>query len=324
MTVSSVSPGNSRATGPQGTGLVPEPLTRTIDRAELDELIEQNNLERMGVRPGLWEYMKRLWARRSFIKVLASSKAKARNQNSYLGQVWSILTPLLNAAVYVLIFGVILNVAREGVSNTIGFIVVGVFMFRFFEQSISNGAKAIRGNLNLVRSVEFPRAVLPISTVMTELATLLPAVLVMCFIAYLSGVFVPGGDYDPLSWRYVLIIPAVALMYIFNTGCAFIMARWVAITPDIENVIPFVMRLAMYGSGVIFSLDQFVGDHPAGTILQYQPISVYLYLGRSSLLDEPGFPPDPMMWVWGLGWAILFLVAGFLIFWRGEERYGRD
>ena len=76
----------------------------------------------------------------------------------------------MNAAVYVVIFGFILQVGRAGIENTIAFIVCGVFMFRFFERSVMAGAHSINKNLNLVRSVSSPCAVLPIAGVLSELA----------------------------------------------------------------------------------------------------------------------------------------------------------
>lgn len=301
----------------------PPPIDRRYDEQWVRQTVGANALEPMGVRPPLREYVRQLWRRRSFIRVLASSKAYARNQNNYLGQAWSILTPVLNAAVYVLIFGFILQVARAGIENTIAFIVVGTFMFRFFESSISAGSKSIRSNLNLVRSVHFPRAVLPVAGVLAELTVLGPALIVMCAISWASGLLPFEGDV-PITWRWLLLVPAVLLLWLFSTGCAFLVARWVAITPDLNNIIPFVMRFAMYGSGVIFSIDRFVGAYSWGWILEYQPVAVYLYLARSSILNEPAYPPDATMWAFGAGWAVLFLVVGFLVFWRGEERYGRD
>ncbi|WP_246482745.1 ABC transporter permease [Brachybacterium halotolerans] len=305
------------------TPTVPPPLERTYDPAWVEETARSNGLERMGVRPRLGEYLGELWRRRTFIRVLAVSKSQASNQNTYLGQVWALLTPILNAAVYILIFGFILKVGRAGIENTIAFIVVGVFFFRFFERSIHAGSKAIRSNLNLVRSVHFPRAVLPVSGVLAELTTLLPALVVMCLIAYFSGLLPNEGDV-PLAWRWFLLIPAVILTWAFSTGCAFIMARLVAQTPDIDNLIPFGTRLLMYASGVIFSIDHFLGSFSWGWIMKYQPVAVYLELARSAILNEPSAPLDPTMWLIGLGWAIVFLVGGFLFFWQGEETYGRN
>lgn len=302
----------------------PPALHERLSRDEVESAIRDGELHRMGVRPALRPYLRQLWQRRDFTVVLATSKATARHQNNYLGQLWSLINPILNAFVYVLIFGFVLHVSREGTNNAVAFVVIGIFMFRFFETSVNAGQKSIKDNISLVRSVHFPRAVLPISGVLAELTTLLPAIVVMVLIAWASG-YIPDPSFAavPISWEWLLIVPAVALLWLFNTGCAFMVARWVAITPDLQNVIPYVMRFLMYGSGVIFSIDRFL-DPPASMVLQYQPVAVYLYLARSAIMDDPAFPIDPVMWGVGAGWAIVFLLIGFLIFWRGEERYGRD
>lgn len=301
----------------------PEPLERTFAQADVESVARENGLEPIGVRPRLLGYVKELWARRSFVKVLAVSKAHAENQNTYLGQLWTVLSPLMNAAVYVVIFGFILQVGREGIENTIAFIVCGVFMFRFFERSVMAGAHSINKNLNLVRSVQFPRAVLPTAGVLAELAVLGPTVVVMCVVSYVSG-FLPFAGEVTIDWYWLLTIPAIGLLWLFSTGCAFLVARWVAMTPDLDNLLPHVMRVLMYGSGVIFSIDRFVGGFSWGWIVEYQPVAVYLYLVRSCLLNEPAYEPSLTMWLFGIGWAVAFAIIGFLVFWRGEERYGRD
>ncbi|QFU99088.1 hypothetical protein KDY119_02614 [Luteimicrobium xylanilyticum] len=291
----------------------------------LRQIAVSAGLAPMGVRPPLGQYLRDLWSRRAFLWELSSSKAYARNRNSYLGQAWSVLTPLLSAAVYIIIFGIVLNTTR-GVENAIGFILVGTFMFRFFEHAVSGGGKAIRGNTSLVRAVRFPRAVLPISVVLSELVTLGPALVVMLVVTYLSGLGeFPKFAYVPVSWRWLLLPLAIMLLAFFNVGCAFIMARWVARAPDIQNLIGFVMRFVMYASGVIFSIDHYFKDHPGvGWVLQRQPVAVYLELTRACVLHEPTIPLTWQTWAWGVGWAALFAIGGFLYFWRGEERYGRD
>ncbi len=299
--------------------LAPRPA---VPAEEARRLAAAHGLREMGVRPPLRDYVRQTWRRRTFISTLATSKAYARNQNTYLGQIWALLNPVLNATVYVVIFGLVIG-TRAGIENVIAFIVVGTFTFRFFEQSVNAGAKAIAGNMNLLRSMQFPRAVLPVSGVLSELATLVPAIAVMCVISVLSGL-VPGFAPVPITWRWLLLVPAVALLWLFNTGCAFLMARWVAITPDLQNVIPFAMRFLMYGSGVLFSIDHYVSDPALAAVLGYQPVAVYLYLVRSAVLSEPSIPLDAGYWAWGAGWALAFLLVGFFAFWRGEERYGRD
>jgi teichoic acid transport system permease protein len=316
--------------GKGGKPQPPPPIVPDTTSAERLALAEQYGLRPLNVRPPLGEYIKDVTRRWPFIRVLASSTAYAKNQNNYLGQLWAVLNPILNAAVYVLIFGVILSIDR-GVNNTVAFIVIGIFMFRFIEASVTGGAKSISSKTQLLRSLHFPRAVLPMSSVLSQLATLVPALVVMCAIVLLTGLI---PDYDPerVTWWWLLLPAAVTLLYIFNTGVAFMMARLVATTPDLENIIGFVMRLVMYASGVIFPISNYIHTLELGgwrqtvveAIFDYQPVSVYLYLVRSTLLQEPTIPQSGLMWILGAVWAVVFFVIGFIVFWRAEERYGRD
>lgn len=295
---------------------------------ERQAIAKQYGLEQMGVRPPLGRYIRDVASRWAFIRVLGTATAYSKNQNNYLGQLWAVLNPTLNAIVYVLIFGVLIG-ANRGVENTIAFIVIGTFLFRFVEQSVHGGSKSIAQKSTLIRSLHFPRAVLPIAEVVSLLTTLVPALVVMCAIVLLSGLL---PQYPPVhvTWSWLLLPFIVALLWIFNTGIAFMVARAVAITPDLDNVIGFVMRLVMYGSGVIFPVTHYVdrlsetAQAILGPILEYQPIGVFLYVARSILTQEPNIPQDPVMWAWAAGWAVVTFVVGFIIFWRGEERYGRD
>jgi teichoic acid transport system permease protein len=313
-----------------GTPQPPPPLEPDTTSDERLALARQYGLRRLNVRPPLLDYIRDLMGRWSFIRTLATSTAYAKNQGNYLGQLWAVLNPILNAAVYVLIFGILIGTTR-GMGNAIAFIVIGVFTFRFIESSVTGGAKSISGKTQLLRSLHFPRAVLPMSTVLSLLATLIPALVVMCVIVLLSGL-IPGYQTMAVTWWWLLLPAAVVLLWIFNTGLAFMMARVVATTPDLDNILGFVMRVVMYGSGVIFPLTGYIEKMEVpdaakgmlGVVLEHQPVAVFLYLVRSCLTQEETIPQSGLMWALGAAWAVVFFVIGFVVFWRGEERYGRD
>ena len=275
-------------------------------------LAARHGLSRTGARPPLRVYLRSLWQRRHFALTLARSKAYARNQHSYLGQLWAVLTPLLWAGVYLFVFGLLLDTSR-GVDNFAGFLVIGVFLFRFSSSAITAGGGSITRNESLITSLPFPRALLPAAVVLAELLALVPALLVLLVIVPLTG--------EPVTWRWLLLPAAISLQGVFGTGVAFVAARLVAQVRDVANVIPFVIRALMYVSGVFFSLSHYAGSGRLGQALGHQPVAVYLQLGRSCLLHDA--PVSASTWLWGLGWAALALVVGFVWFWRGEERYGR-
>lgn len=283
------------------------------------DLAAKYGLSVSGARPGMAEYIRQLWGRRHFILAFSQAKLTAQYSQAKLGQLWQVVTPLLNAMVYYLIFGVILG-TREGISNDvfIPFLVTGVFVFTFTQSSVMAGVRAISGNLGLVRALHFPRASLPISFALQQLQQLLFSMIVLFIIA------VGFGSYPSLSW--LLIIPALALQFVFNTGLALVMARLGSSTPDLAQLMPFIMRTWMYASGVMYSIPIMLKDKPAwiSDVLQLNPAAVYMDLIRFGLIDGYGSENlPPHVWMWAVGWAVLFGICGFVYFWKAEERYGR-
>ncbi|WP_327239425.1 ABC transporter permease [Streptomyces sp. NBC_01318] len=283
------------------------------------ERADKYGLTVSGARPGLFEYVQQLWGRRHFIMAFSRAKLTAQYSQAKLGQLWQVATPLLNALVYFLIFGLILG-TRKGMPQEvfIPFLVTGVFVFTFTQSSVMAGVRAISGNLGLVRALHFPRASLPISFSLQQLQQLLYSMIVM------AVVVVGFGSYPSLSW--LLIVPALVMQFVFNTGLALIMARLGSKTPDLAQLMPFVMRTWMYASGVMFSIPVMLEDKPEwiGRVLQYNPAAIYMDLIRFALIDGYGSENlPPHVWIVGLAWAAFIGVAGFVYFWKAEERYGR-
>ncbi|MEU6809894.1 ABC transporter permease [Streptomyces sp. NPDC046831] len=283
------------------------------------ELAARYGLSVSGARPSLGEYVRQLWSRRHFILAFSQAKLTAQYSQAKLGQLWQVATPMLNAAVYYFVFGLILK-ANKGLSHGtyIPFLVTGVFVFTFTQNSVMAGVRAISGNLGLVRALHFPRASLPVSFALQQLQQLMFSMIVLVVVA------IGFGSYPGLSW--LLIVPVLTLQFLFNTGLALVMARAGAKTPDLAQLMPFVMRTWMYASGVMFSIPVFLADQPrwVANVLQYNPAAVYMDLMRFALIDGYGSQNLPAhVWAVAAGWAVLFAFGGFVYFWKAEERYGR-
>lgn len=286
------------------------------------ELAAKYGLSVSGARPGLAEYIRKLWGRRHFIFAFSQAKLTAQYSQAKLGQLWQVATPLLNAFVYFLIFGLILNAGRGmEIRVYIPFLVTGVFVFAFTQTSVMAGVKSISGNLGLVRALHFPRASLPISFALQQLQQLMFSMIVLLLVV------VGFGSYPSLSW--LLVLPVLALQFVFNTGLALIMARLGSKTPDLAQLMPFIMRTWMYASGVMFSIPLMLADKPnvpswVVDVLQYNPAAIYMDLIRFALIDAYGSSNLPQhVWAAGLAWSLLVGIAGFVYFWKAEERYGR-
>ncbi|MHB9857775.1 ABC transporter permease [Streptomyces sp. YIM S03343] len=283
------------------------------------QLAAKYGLAVSGARPSLPEYVRQLWGRRHFILAFSQAKLTAQYSQAKLGQLWQVATPLLNAGVYYFIFGVILHASR-GMSQDvyIPFLVTGVFVFTFTQSSVMSGVRAISGNLGLVRALHFPRAALPISFALQQLQQLMFSMLVLFVVA------VGFGSYPDLSW--LLIVPILALQFLFNTGLAMTVARLGAKTPDLAQLMPFILRTWMYMSGVMFSISKMLEGRSqvAARALQVNPAAIFMDLMRFALIDGYGASDlPPHVWALAMTWAVVLFAGGFVFFWKAEERYGR-
>jgi teichoic acid transport system permease protein len=290
------------------------PVTASDSTLAAEQLAERYGLTKIGKELGLGQYLSQLWERRHFITTFAKARVESENARNHLGDVWLVLTPLLNAAVYYFIFGVILKTSR-GVENFVAFLIVGVFLFTYLQRCISSGATSVSGNLGMIRAFHFPRAVLPVSSTTKQFMQLGYTMLIMIIIVLLTG--------EPITWRWILLIPTIALLTLFAAGMGMIAARITTRFNDFTSLLPFLLRTWLYLSGVFFSIQTF-SDRAGpvlGKVLLYQPGAVYLECARYALLE--GQPANPWTFVAATLWAVLAIVGGFLYFWRGEGRYGR-
>ncbi|MFF0190670.1 ABC transporter permease [Streptomyces sp. NPDC005244] len=272
-----------------------------------------------GARPSLPAYVRQLWARRHFITAFATAKLTSQYSQAKLGQVWQVMTPLLNAAVYYFIFGILLG-TKHGVPDYIPFLVTGVFIWTFTQSSIMAGTRAISGSLGLVRALHFPRAALPVSYALQQLQQLLFSMAALVVILLCFGV--------PVSASWLLAVPVLVLQFTFNAGVAMVMARMGARTPDIAQLMPFLLRTWMYVSGVMWSIDKVLSNnklpHWAMVLLESNPAAVYIDLMRFALIDSFHARQLPHhVWALAVGWALVAGVGGFIYFWKAEETYGR-
>jgi teichoic acid transport system permease protein len=294
------------------TSAIPAEVEPTRSESVAD-LVSRYHLRRAGARPSLPDYTRELWGRRHFIAAFSTANNAIGYSASFLGQAWQVLTPLLNAGVYYLIFGLLLHTKR-GVHNYTAFLVIGIFVFTFTQSTLIGGARAISSNVGLTRVLHFPRAVLPVSSTLVALQRLVFSMIIMLPIVLLTG------ERPRLQW--LLLVPAVVLQTMFCLGLAFFIARIGAKVPDTSQLLPFLIRTWLYISGVFYSIHTFSADRPhwVKVILEVNPGAVYVELVRAALIE--GHPSDSLWWL-AVGWAIVILALGYIFFWQAEEQYGR-
>ena len=281
--------GQLSAPGRLESGAVVVPETPRIPDQPLGELAAEHDLKLSGARPSLSAYLAMLWQRRHFIIGYATARNVSMYTEAKLGQLWQVLTPLLNAGVYYLIFGVLFQ-ASKGVQHYPAFLLAGVFVFAFTERSIVTGSNVMRANLQLIRALYFPRASLPLAYVIVELQQMLVGFVVLLPVMLVSG--------EPLTVYWFLLIPVVLLQTAFNIGAALIVARLGGSLADVSELIPFILRITRYFCGVMYMVTTLPAAVPVWGIklLSLNPPAVYISLVRVALMqtyrqNSPGNQP---------------------------------
>lgn len=261
----------------------------------------------------LSRYLAQMWARRDFVVAMPFEELRVSHQNTLLGNIWHLGNPLLSVGVYYLIFGVVLQVTR-GVDNYIAWLTIGVFAFGLTSRTVLGGAAAISSNRGLMRSIRFPRALLPVSVVISRLLTFGFELLVVVGVVLVTG--------EGVSMRWLALPLVLAVHSALNLGGAFIAARLNDTFRDVQQIIPFLFRLLTYMSGVIFPVERFLdlGNATVGWIIANNPLAAIIDMYRWVFM---GLPLEPGKVLLATGVALAFLTAGFAFFRGAEWRYGR-
>jgi teichoic acid transport system permease protein len=256
-------------------------------------------------------YLSDLWSRRSYITYVSASELRSRQVTTVLGNLWHLLNPALTIAVYYIIFGLLLQTTR-GVDNFLLFLTVGIFIFSFTQRATISGAKSIVSNAGLIKSIKFPRALLPVTSTLTETLASLPSFAVLYAVALFTG--------EAPHWRWLLLPGIIALQMVFNLGAGFVAARATTHFRDTTQILPFVFRLLLYASGVIFSAEAYA-DSRWWFLFVLNPMYCFISLGRWSMLGDP---TAGSVLVSALVWTAGAVIIGFFWFRAAEERYARD
>ena len=272
--------------------------------SDADRLID------LSAAPSTAAYLREVWRRREFAVVVPAQDLRAQNMDTAMGQLWHLVNPALLVGVYFFIFGVVLD-ARRGVDNFLGFLIVGVVLFHLTQRVVQDAAVCMVRNLGLIRSIQFPRILLPVAAVNGQTFAFLPALGVALLALLATG--------ERPSPRWLLLIVVLAAVYVFNLGAALLVARIGASVRDLQRLLPHLFRLLFYASGVIFSVDAFVTSEAWRRVFAANPVYDFITCARWSLL---GADIDRSVVVGLVVWCAVLPVVGFLAFRGGERRFG--
>jgi teichoic acid transport system permease protein len=228
------------------------------------------------------EYLQELWRRREFAMALGLGNLRARNASTSLGLLWWVLNPLLLGGVYFLVFGIFFGGRRP--DDFLVYLLSGMFPFHFTSQSMTGGANSIIQNAKLLANLRFPRLILPISTLIEALVGFLASLVVLFGVVLASGIIL---DRDYFTFRLAYLPLIIAIHLVFNLGLGSITARLAVPFRDINNLLPYINRIWLYVTPIIWPLSFIASADPwIKSLIRLNPMYDIVGLYRSAFLGD--------------------------------------
>lgn len=253
--------------------------------------------------------LKELFAYREMIYMLVKRELRGRYKGSVLGFFWTFLNPLLQLAVYTMVFSFIM---RAGIENYHIFLFVALIPWIFLSTSVQGGATCILGQKSLVAKIYFPRQVLPIAHVTTCFVNML-----LCFVVVFAVVALSIG----LKWMLLpYLVPIMLIEYLMALGLTFIVSGITVYFRDMEHILGILVMAWQFLTPVMYSIDM-VPDTMRG-VFGFNPMTSVIAAYRDVLYYQTVPEIGTMMSALIMG--VISLVAGWYLFDRMQRNFAEE
>lgn len=210
---------------------------------------------------------KDLYAYRELLKSNVKKDIRGKYKGSFLGILWSFVSPLLMTLVYAIVFPFLMRGSQYDSYTT--FLIVGILPWTWFTTAIAQGTYCIIGNGGILKKVYFPREILPISVVTSGMINyLIQCLIILIFILV---------NHRPIT-IYILLLPLIMLaQYLFTLGIIFITSAINVYVRDFEYIINFIIQLLFYATPILYEMSMFAGAPKIiYTLMQINPMAIII------------------------------------------------
>ncbi|MBO1755642.1 ABC transporter permease [Allobranchiibius sp. CTAmp26] len=273
--------------------------------------------------------LRRIVEYRAVLWTLVKRDLRIRYARSVLGYLWTLIDPLAMTLVYWFVFGVIYGIGTgasaerrsDGIPFVV-FLVAGVLVWNWFNNSVNETARALYSERLLVRSTNLPRELWVIRVVLSKgIEHLLSLPILVLFVAF----FAARHDIV-LNWKLVYWIPALVLELVLCIGVGLVMAPVTALVDDFVRIVRIVLRIGFYLTPIVYSLNYLRtrGQQPhehallvIARMLEFNPLSAINDMYRQGMLVRA--TPEYRIWLIGTVISFGWLFFGMWVFARLEK-----
>ena len=257
--------------------------------------------------------LKDVWQYRDLLIMLVKRDFVATYKQTILGPLWFFIQPLLTTITYMVIFGNIAKISTDGLPMTL-FYMAGITLWNYFSDCLTKTATVFKDNANIFGKVYFPRLIMPLSIVVSNLVRF--AIQFALFLVFWAWYLIKGAAIHPNLC--ILLTPyLIVLMAVIALGAGMIISAMTTKYRDLIFLLTFGIQLFMYATPVIYPMSSLPVKY--AWVIKANPLSCIIETFRYAFTGSGQFS-----WMY-LGYSSIFalvlLVIGTIIFNKVEKSF---
>ena len=258
--------------------------------------------------PRLWHVdFAEVWCYRDLIDLFVKRNIVVQYKQTVLGPLWYIIQPLLTVIMNIVVFGGIAKMSTDGLPQAIFYMAGNVCWF-YFSDCLNQTSSTFRTNQAMFGKVYFPRLVVPIATVISNLLRF--GIQMGLFVAFYLYFFFSGSDITP-TWALLLFPLFVVMLAGLGLGFGILVSSMTTKYRDLSILFTFIVSLWMYATPIVYPISM-VPEGTLRTLIMLNPMTAVIEAFKYATLGQGYFS-----W-FALGYSFLFmailLVIGIVVF----------
>lgn len=258
-----------------------------------------------------------LWRYRDLLVLFVKRDFVSFYKQTILGPLWFFIQPIFTTLVFTFIFGNLAGISTDGLPQIL-FYLTGITAWNYFSDCLTKTSTVFRDNASIFGKVYFPRLIMPLSIVVSNLVRFgVQLLLLLCMMAYFYF-FPPDGTHFEVTLGLLLFPVLVLLMALLGLGMGLIITAMTTKYRDLTFLVTFGVQLLMYGTTVIYPLS-YAREKGYGHIMELNPMTGIIEAFRYAFLGKGEFT------AFSLGYSVMvtliILSLGIVIFNKTEKNF---
>ena len=256
-----------------------------------------------------------IWKYRELFRMLVTRDIVTIYKQTVLGPLWFFIQPVLTTVMYMVVFGGIARISTDGLPQPL-FYLSGICLWQYFADCLNKTSNTFRANAHLFGKVYFPRLVVPLATVTSNLVRL---TIQMLLFGVVLAYYLLRTDAPVHPNAHVLLLPVlIVLLAGLGLGFGILFSSFTTKYRDLSYLLSFFVQLWMYATPVIYPLSTITSPRVRSVMLA-NPVTPVLETFKYGVLGAGSFSWASLGY--SAAFAVVLLAIGIVVFNHTQRRF---